>query len=304
VLEGLGDDLGLSKAWRGIAEVHLTKCRWGATAEALERALAHAQRAGDANEVTVALPLLANALFWGPTPVETGLRRLAQIREQAAGHRSVEASVLCVSGAFEAMRGNFDEAWRLVTRGRVLFEELGQTFAIAGHALVSGCVAMLADDPAAAERELRPSCELLDAMGEKGILSSLAAFLAEALCAQGKLDEAERFTDVSEDAASSDDVASQIAWRSTRAKVLARRGAFPQAESLARQALALAEETDFLNMHADVLIALAEVLRLEELDDEAGRCVQRALELYEQKGNTPSAERARRALRAPATDSA
>jgi class 3 adenylate cyclase/tetratricopeptide (TPR) repeat protein len=304
VLEELGDDLGLSKAWRGIAEVHLTKCRWGPTAEAVERALTHAERAGAANEIAVSLPLLANALFWGPTPVETGLRRLAEIREHAAGHRSVEASVLCVSGAFEAMRGHFDEGRRLVTQGRVLYEELGQTFSIAGHALLSSSVAMLAGEPAAAERELRPSCELLEAMGEKGILSSLAAFLAEALYAQGKLDEAERFTDVSEDAASPDDVASQIAWRSTRAKILARRGAFPQAESLARQALGFAEETDFLNMHADVLMALAEVLRLEDLDDEAGDSVQRALELYELKGNAPSAERARTALSALATGTA
>jgi len=302
VLEALGDDLGLSKAWRGIAEVHLTKCRWGPTAEALERALTYAERAGDANEAAAALPLLANALFWGPTPAETGLRRLAEIREQATGDRSVEASVLCVAGAFEAMRGNFDEGRRLVSQGRALLEELGQTFAIAGHTLFSSSVAMLADDPAAAERELRPSCELLEAMGEKGILSSLAAFLAEALNAQGKPDEAERFTDVTKDAASKDDVASQIAWRATRARILAGRGAFPQAESLARQALRLAEETDFLNMHADVLIALAEVLRLEGLDDEAGDCVQQALALFERKGNRPSAERARSALVALTTD--
>jgi tetratricopeptide (TPR) repeat protein len=296
VLEGFGDDLGLSKAWRGIAEVHLTKCRWGPTAEALERALTHAERSGDANEVTTALPLLANALFWGPTPAETGLRRVAEIRDQAAGNRSVEASVLCVAGAFEAMRGDFDEGWRLMRQGRALLEELGQTFAIAGHTLFSSSVAMLAGDPVAAERELRPSCELLEAMGEKGILSSLAAFLADALYAQDRLEEAERFTEISEDASSPDDVASHIAWRSTRARILARRAAFPQAESLARQALRLTEETDFLNMHADVLIALAEVLRLEHLVDGAGQCVEQAIELYERKGNVPSAERARAAL--------
>ena len=58
-------------------------------------------------------------------------------------------------------------------------------------------------------------------MGERGFLSTIAGFLAQALCAQGEYDEAERFSRASEAAAAPDDVMSQVLWRTARAKVRA-----------------------------------------------------------------------------------
>src|SRR4030095_9954227 len=49
-LEELGDDLGLAKAWRRIGDVHWMMNQWDEHERALERALAHAERAGDARE--------------------------------------------------------------------------------------------------------------------------------------------------------------------------------------------------------------------------------------------------------------
>jgi len=54
--------------------------------------------------------------------------------------------------------------------------------------------------------------------------------------------------------------------------------------------------TDALNRHADSLLALAEILRVQGEEDEALENIHEALRLYEQKGNVVSAERARAML--------
>ena len=76
--------------------------------------------------------------------------------------------------------------------------------------------------------------------------------------------------------------------------MLARRGELEEGERLAREAVALAAETDMLNMHADALVDLAEVLALA-----GGRTpaeLEQALALYERKGNLVMAERTRSRL--------
>lgn len=296
VLEQLDDHVGLAKAWRAVAEAHLTTCRWGESTQALERALEHAEQGGDPREVTVTQTHLANSLYWGPTRVEHAVVRCSEILERAQGHRLVEANVLCYLGGLEAMRGRFDESRSLIERGREIFDDLGHTYGLANHTLVSGSSELLAGDPAAAARALRPSAERLEAMGETGVLCSVAAFLAEAMVELGDLDEAERLTKLSEDTAAADDAAAQIGWRASLARVLARRGAAAQAESLAREAVARAEQTDFLNMHGDALLALAEVLRLRGKADGAIATIRKAIERYEAKGNVTSATRARSLL--------
>jgi tetratricopeptide (TPR) repeat protein len=129
-----------------------------------------------------------------------------------------------------------------------------------------------------------------------GRLSTEAAFLAQAVYAQGRHEEAEYLTGVGEGAATPDDVFSQMAWRSVRAKALARKGELAQAELLAREAVALAEETDGLNLHGDALLDLAEVLRVAGRPSDAVAAAGRALPLYERKGNLVLAARARAAL--------
>jgi hypothetical protein len=69
-----------------------------------------------------------------------------------------------------------------------------------------------------------------------------------------------------------------------------------EAERVAREAVTLAEGTDDINMHADALMALAEVLRLANRSSEAAAVIQEALNLYEQKGNVVSAGKARALL--------
>jgi hypothetical protein len=83
-------------------------------------------------------------------------------------------------------------------------------------------------------------------------------------------------------------------WRQVRGKVLARRGELEEGERLAREAVALAEETDMLNAHADALIDLSEVLTFAGEDAQAE--LEQALALYERKGNLVMADRTRSKL--------
>jgi tetratricopeptide (TPR) repeat protein len=161
---------------------------------------------------------------------------------------------------------------------------------------VTGPLELLAGAPGAAEGELRRSDRLLGELGDRYVRPTVAGLLAEALYRQGRYDEAGRFTELSEELAASDDIWSQFLWRAKRAKLIARQGDFRRAEQLARDAVALVNQTDMLDGHANVLIDLAEVLILAGRKGDARPVVADALALYEAKGNLVSARDARTVL--------
>jgi tetratricopeptide (TPR) repeat protein len=76
--------------------------------------------------------------------------------------------------------------------------------------------------------------------------------------------------------------------RQVRAKVLARRGEHVEAERLAREAVAICDETDMLDQQGDAYADLAEALLLADKTDEAAAALEQALERYERKGNVVS----------------
>ncbi|HYC23564.1 MAG TPA: nuclear transport factor 2 family protein, partial [Candidatus Bathyarchaeia archaeon] len=95
------------------------------------------------------------------------------------------------------------------------------------------------------------------------------------------------------EALAGDDLKAAIAWRGVRAEALARRGEHAAAVDLARAAVRMAEATDALLDHADARLALAAALRAAGRSDEARVEEARAIELWEEKGATLLAERAR-----------
>ena len=127
-------------------------------------------------------------------------------------------------------------------------------------------------------------------------LSTVAAELADALYVQGRYEEAESWLDLAQKHAASEDVSAQWSWRRTRAKLLARVGAFREAEALADEAARIAARTDALSDHGAVLLDLAEVLRLAGRPVEAAGRIEEGLSLFERKGNRVSAEAARAML--------
>jgi hypothetical protein len=73
-------------------------------------------------------------------------------------------------------------------------------------------------------------------------------------------------------------------WRVARAQIQAPAGEAAAAERLARQAVALAAPTDFLDLQATALLALARVLR-ESRSPEVASVAAEAQTVYERKGN-------------------
>ena len=177
--------------------------------------------------------------------------------------------------------------------GRRTIEESGLTLWAALNAQETYLVELLAGTPGAAADTLRESYATLDGGGERAYLSTIAGFLAHALYAQGKDDEAEHFSRESEQAAAPADVLSQVLWRTALAKILARRGELEPAEVLAREAVTFGEPTDLVGTRADALSDLAEVLALAGRSDESLAALGQASELYERKGNVTALARAR-----------
>ena len=285
VFDQLGDELGLAKAWCRLADVHWMAAQWGARAEAFEKALVHARRAGSARDQSFILASLPISLLYGSTPVPEAIGRIQQILEETPGDRMVEARVLDDLGELHAMLGEFDEARRLYARSKEILEDLGLRLGLAVQTSAGGEIERLAGDPSAAEAELRSGYETLERMGEKAGLSTLAAFLAESIYSQGRHDEAERFTEISEAAAPREDVTSHVYLAGTRAKVLARRTQFEEAERMAREAAERSLETDSVGLQAHALMNLAEVLRFAGRPEEAVPPAEKAVDLYERKGN-------------------
>ena len=239
------------------------------------------------------MSFIANCVYWGPTPAEVGLATCEQLLVQVRGHRVAEANVTTFLAGLQALGGDLQAGRALVAQSRETFKDLGFEAGLAAATPVYGSVELTGGDPEAAEREFRSGLEIFEAAGETGTLSTLAAFLADALARQGRYDEAFEQTVVSERNTSSDDVASQIAWRTARARIAAAREDGAEARRLAEEAIVLAEPTDFLGMHAGALVALATALQAERDLDGADRKLAEALALYERKGDVVSAESVR-----------
>jgi class 3 adenylate cyclase/tetratricopeptide (TPR) repeat protein len=298
--EEAGDEVGLARALHLLSDVHLLRARWEPRAELLERALAHARRAGDAAHEADIMRWLATSLALGPTPADeakVGLEKiLADAR--ARSNRGVEGPTLRFLGFIQAMRGQFDQARELFARGRAIIAELGLASWLYGQTLFTGSAELMAGDPVAAEREFRYGYEGLEKMGETGVRSTSAAYLAESLYQQGRYAEAESYAAVCRETSSPDDAMSQVGWRIVGARLAARRGRPEEGERLAREAVELAEPTDSVDQQGDAWSALAETLLLAGKPSEAASSFEEALRRYELRGNIPAAAKARGRLAA------
>jgi predicted ATPase/class 3 adenylate cyclase len=292
--EELGDPLTLAQAWNLLGQVEGTLLgSLGKAEEAWQQALEYAERASLRAERADSIGWLMMSANFGPLPVEQGIARCRRFHDEAADDPFIRANANVELAALEAMRGDFGTARELLARGRQTLAELGFTLMVAMSAQEAHYVETLAGDPAAAVRVSRESYAQLEPMGERAYLSTAAALLAHALGDLDELDEAERFSRISEEASSPEDVFSQVLWRSGRAKICARRGDLRQAEALAREAVARSEPTDLLNTQGDTLADLAEVLALAGQAAEAASAREQAAERFERKGNLTSLARVR-----------
>jgi predicted ATPase/class 3 adenylate cyclase len=295
VFERFKDDIGLCRARRLEAWLYWNEARAEAAAEAWERAAVHARVAGDRHLYNEILTWIASSLWFGPTPVEEGIRRCQEMRDEVRESPESEAAILRHLGGLHAMEGCFELARQLLATSNAVYADLGLTLN-AATSQNEAVVELLAGNPAAAEESLRKGYRALEEMGERMFLSTTAAFLARAVLEQGRDEEAEDLAKLSAQLAAKGDLLSQILWRGVRARVFARRGRFDEAEVLAREAVELAQVTDFVNHRADALLDLSQVLKASRRIDEAVAVAAEALRLYELKGNTVAAAATRLCL--------
>ncbi len=293
VFEALGDDLGLARAWRLTADVRWTQARYADVDEALERAIAHARRAGAPWVEGESLGLQMGTAVLGPTPVPQAVARCEAVQATARTNHVVEALVLRALAALRGMEGRFDEARTLAARSVGILEDLGLWLRAAFVSETVAYVENLAGDADAAEVALRAGYEVSEKLGERGFLATVAALLARGLLDEGRTEEAEALIEQSAEAAAEDDLATQVLLLGVHGRAMAARGELAEGERSCRDAVRLADESDDLNMRAEAREALADALHRASDLAGAHAALEEALALFEAKENVVAAAAAR-----------
>jgi len=295
--EASQDDLGICRLLQLEAAPHWDHSRSGAAEYAWLRAADYARKVNDRRQLVDILDWLASAALWGPTPAPEGIRRCQDYLDEIGNHPIGKAEILLNLAGLHAMQDDFEAAWATLSTAKSLLETLGPTMT-AAMTQPAALIAMLAGDPATAESYLRLEYDSLYRMGERQFLATTAATLARAIAAQGpsRYDEAIQLIAVSREAAADEDLLAQAIGRGLYGRILADRGRHREAEELARSAVALAAQTDFLSDHADTLLELSHVLAAAGHVSEAHSAATQALGLYRRKGNLPGARESRRYL--------
>ncbi|HKD34227.1 MAG TPA: BTAD domain-containing putative transcriptional regulator [Gaiellaceae bacterium] len=294
VLEQAGDDRGLGRLWFALASISGSFfCQYRKSSEAAERALGYFRRSGW--PLLPCLQAIAASLYYGPTPVPEAVRRCRELLQEA--DRGGTAQILLFLAGLEAMAGRFDSARTYAAQTRQIYEDLAWTvYVVTAHAPISAEIELLAGNYAEAERVLADSCRKLEELNVRGQLATQGSRLAEAIYAQGRHEEAIRWSKTAEAYAAPYDTGVQFLWRAIRGKALAREGALDEGERLAREAAELAATTDSVSQHAQTLLAYAEVLLLRGSREKAVEAVEEAVALLEAKGNAAAGTQARALL--------
>ena len=291
MLEHSGDDEGRCRAWSLRAHAAFFAGRIGEAEDAWCRAADCARRAGDERELFDILAWRSTAAMLGPTPVDEAIARCEGFAEVLAPSPAVVVWAINSLAVLHAMKGSFERAARLVEDATATLDRLGTLRSSVSHH--EAHVELLAGRPDRAEVPLSAGVRRLTAMSDKALLATTAAMLAQAVYAQGRLDEAADACRLAAEAAATDDIVTQVIWRGVQAKVLVRRGSADGALALAHEAVRLIAATDLLSHHGDALLDLADVLRACGRVDEGRQAAREALALYERKGNVAGARQAR-----------
>ena len=295
--EASQDDLGICSTLQLEAALHWDHSRSGAAEYAWQRAAEYARQLKDRRQLADILAWLASAALWGPTPAPEGIKRCQEYLDEIGNHPIGKAQILLHLAGLYAMQDDFATAHTTLNSAKDLLDTLGPTMT-AAIIQPAALIAMLAGDPATAEKHLRLEYDSLHQMGERYYLATTAAKLARAIAAQGpsRYDEALHLIAISREAAADGDLVAQVISQGIYARILADRGLYHEAEKFARSAVAVAAQTDLLDKHADTLLELSHVLAAAGEVSEANSAATQALNLYQRKGNLPGARESLRYL--------
>jgi tetratricopeptide (TPR) repeat protein len=221
----------------------------------------------------------AMGLVYGPVPVDDALRRLDALDPMA----DIEAD----RAILLAMSDRIEEARTLASAADQRARELGAHSVDAWTAEIES----LAGNHEAAAALFGSWHDFLAQYGQKAGLATYKGHQARELCLLGRYADAEPLVAQARNFDEENPL-----WRGASALVSSYRGDHTEAEQLAREALAYAQTTDYLQLQANALSDLAQVLETAGRYDEAAAAYRQALELYERKQIIPLARSTRERL--------
>jgi hypothetical protein len=287
ILEEARDHYGLAHVWHALGYgVANMRGQFEDSARAAERALEHWRLAGVRRSEPGALDM---ALTVGPRPAAEALQAL-----DAALPENPHPVWLGFRAWLLGMQGRLDEAEKLAADAGERSLELTGRYGTSDWTAAE--IAALAGDHERAVLQLERMCGYQEDEGLLAMLSTFAPRLGLELCELGRFDEAERLALKGRELGEEYDAYTQALWRQVLARVSAHRGELAEGERLAREAVAIIDETDSLIFQAAAREALAEVLEAAGRAGESWEALQEALERYERKGHVVLAERMRERL--------
>jgi class 3 adenylate cyclase len=284
VFGSLGDDLGLSQAWRRLALVSLTDWRFADAAQQAGRALEHARLAGDSSENAGLADVLCTALLFGSEPAEPASRRCRKLLGDLEPAQPVTAAISSTLAVLRAMQGSFANARALTAEAAAIYDSLGARLQRAGLAELSASVELLAGDLDAAERELRLAFDVFLDVGSTALAGFNAARLSRLALARDRLDAADARLAFAREHVDRADLDGLVELRLAEGHVALAHGRRDEALPHAVEVCAAVGDTESLTYRAE-----AAALRAACLDEEPVE----AVELYERKGNVAAAAQLR-----------
>jgi class 3 adenylate cyclase/tetratricopeptide (TPR) repeat protein len=239
-------------------------------------------------------------MWWAAARIHgsTGVAESIAFCEEMQRSESVYVRVFgrLFAGEARAMLGAGAQARHEIEAAIGELEQHGLLFLSGASSVPHASVELILADAAGVERAARRGWEILGKLDETGFRASAGGLLAQALVLQDRLEEAEAVLDEVDGFAHADDVEIQMRRRAVRARLLARIGEHERALPLAREAVAAADETDYVTTRTDARLALADVLARAGERRGAVAALEEARAIYERKGHTAGVADATRQL--------
>jgi class 3 adenylate cyclase/tetratricopeptide (TPR) repeat protein len=282
-LDEMRYETGLAEAWFILGVLRVWKGVHTEGMEVFERAASLGRVVGNARIASQSTAWLLLGTVWGPLPVSESLDLCDRVMKEFGENPYLEGYARVIRGTLHAMAGRWDDSRAQSESGWARLDDLGQHVSAAATRMPLATTQIVAGRAREAERELRVAYAVLERLGEKGYLSTIAALLGLALSAQGRHGEAEAYAREGAELAAPDDLATQSFQRAALAEVLASRGEHARVEALTEEALKLLEGTDMLLDQAAILKSQAVAFAAAGQRDRARAALEQAIGICEQK---------------------
>lgn len=294
-----GDDRAWCRHLQLQAYLELAGQRTGRADAQLRLAHQRAVALQDGYEEERILGAICELSQWTPTPVSDGLAVCARLSGLFAANLAVLVPVLLTRARLSALADDLPAARAALAEVADQTSELHLDLADAAAMVMSGLVAALAGEHAAAEASYRRGQDMLLALGLPDAARTCEANAAREIFEQGDTGRASQALDqLTADPAvtAASDLRTRILIEALTARILSARGAHGQAVQLAVAAVRSSDDTDDLCLQGDARLDLAVVADRARRPAEAAAAAAAALERYRARGATRLVARAERWL--------